>query len=86
MEDLNIFTEKGLIPTDQDLIKNLGTTYALWHQIQEIVLDQYPKGLKEWNYMDIVIELKIKRERYFIFYQEKITSKLPLFSGKKQQT
>ena len=50
MEDLNIFTEKGLIPTDQDLIKNLGTTYALWHQIQEIVLDQYPKGLKEWNY------------------------------------
>ena len=50
MDDLNIFIEKGLIPTDQDLIENLGTTYALWHQIQEIVLDQYPKGLKEWNY------------------------------------
>ncbi len=92
MDDLTIFTEKGLIPTDQDLIENLGTTYALWHQIQGIVLDQYPKGLKEWNYpgkkeknMDIVIELKIKREQYFIFYQEKITSKLPLFTGKKQQ-
>jgi len=50
MDDLNIFTEKGLIPTDLDLIENLGTTYALWHQIQEFILDQYPKGLKEWNY------------------------------------
>ncbi len=50
MDDLNIFIEKGLIPTDQDLIENLGTTYALWHQIQEFVLDQHPKGLKEWNY------------------------------------
>ena len=79
MDDSNIFTEKGLIPTDQDLIENLGTTYSFWHQIQEFVLDQYPKGLKEWNYprknMDTVIELKIKRERYFIFYQENITSK-----------
>lgn len=50
MDGSNIFTEKGLIPTDMDLIENLGTTYALWHQIQEFVLDQYPKGLKEWNY------------------------------------
>ena len=50
MDDLNIFTEKGHIPTDPDLIENLGTTYTLWHQIQEFVLDQYPKGLKEWNY------------------------------------
>ena len=50
MNDSNIFTEKGLIPTDQDLIENLGTTYALWHQLQEFVLERYPKGLKEWNY------------------------------------
>ena len=50
MDDSSIFTEKGLIPTDQDLIENLGTTYALWHQLQEFVLERYPKGLKEWNY------------------------------------
>lgn len=50
MDDLNILTEKGHIPTDLDLIENLGTTYTLWYQIQEFVLDQYPKGLKEWNY------------------------------------
>ena len=40
MDDSNIFTEKGLIPTDQDLIENLGTTYVLWHHIQEFVLEQ----------------------------------------------
>ncbi|MDX5584829.1 MAG: DUF3788 family protein [Aureibaculum sp.] len=50
MDDLNILTEKGHIPTDLDLIENLGTTCTLWYQIQEFVLDQYPKGLKEWNY------------------------------------
>lgn len=70
MDGSNIFTEKGLIPTDMDLIENLGTTYALWHQIQEFVLDQYPKGLKEWNYpgKKYGYSYRIKDEKRAILY------------------
>jgi len=70
MDGSNIFTEKGLIPTDMDLIENLGTTYALWHQIQEFVLDQYPKGLKEWNYpgKKYGYRYRIKDEKRAILY------------------
>ncbi len=50
MDDISIFTNKGTISTDQDLVQNLGASYALWQQIQEFVLDQYPTGIKEWNY------------------------------------
>ena len=50
MDDISIFSDKTTIPTDQDLVENIGATYALWHQIQEFVLDQYPEGIEEWNY------------------------------------
>ena len=50
MDDISIFSDKATIPTDQDLLENLGATYTLWHQIQDFVLDQYPEGIKEWNY------------------------------------
>ena len=29
MDDISIFTNKGTIPTDQDMFQNLGATYAL---------------------------------------------------------
>ncbi len=50
MDDISIFSDKTTIPTDQDLVENIGATYALWHQIQEFVFDQYPEGIEEWNY------------------------------------
>ena len=87
MDDLNIFTEKGLIPTDLDLIENLGTTYALWHQIQEFILDQYPKGLKEWNYpgkkYGYSYRIKDKKRVILYFLQRKNYFELSFVFGQK---
>ena len=87
MDDSNIFNEKGLIPTDQDLIENLGTTYALWHQIQEFVLEQYPKGLKEWNYpgkkYGYSYRIKDKKRAILYFLPRKNYFKVAFLFGQK---
>ena len=87
MGDSNIFTEKGLIPTNQDLIKNLGTTYALWHHIQEFVLEQYPKGLKEWNYpgkkYGYSYRIKDKKRAILYFLPRKNYFKVAFVFGQK---
>lgn len=38
------------MPTEKDLVENLGNTYVLWKQIHDFVMIKYPKGLAEWNY------------------------------------
>lgn len=49
MDDISIFQDKTTIPTDKDLVEKLGSTYNLWIQIQDFVMDKYPGGLAEWN-------------------------------------
>jgi len=87
MDDSNIFTEKGLMPTDQDLIENLGTTYTLWHQIQGFVLDQYAKGLKEWNYpgkkYGYSYRIKDKKRVILYFLPRKYYFKVAFVFGQK---
>jgi hypothetical protein len=50
MDDISIFQDKTILPTDNDLIEKLGSTYDLWMLIQNFVLSKYPNGLSEWNY------------------------------------
>ncbi len=50
MEDISIFRDKAIIPTDKDLVENLGDTYNLWKNIHDLVLIKYPKGFAEWNH------------------------------------
>lgn len=50
MDDTSIFPDKATKPTDKDLAGKLGSTYALWIKIHDIVLSKYPGGLSEWNY------------------------------------
>jgi hypothetical protein len=50
MEDISIFRDKEIKPTDKDLAEKLDTTYDLWKLIYDLVLSKYPKGLVEWNY------------------------------------
>ncbi|NOQ24449.1 MAG: DUF3788 family protein [Bacteroidales bacterium] len=50
MEDISIFTDKAIKPTNKDIIENLDSTYELWNKIHEFVLEKYPNGLAEWNY------------------------------------
>jgi len=50
MDDISIFTDKAIEPTQQDLQENLASTYALWQRICDVVMSQYPAGLAQWNY------------------------------------
>jgi len=50
MEDISIFQDKTITPTDKDLVDNLGDTCNFWKHIHDFVLTKYPKGLAEWNY------------------------------------
>ena len=50
MEDISIFSDKASLPSDEILIEKLDSTYMLWTQIQEYVLERYPNGLCEWNF------------------------------------
>lgn len=50
MDDISIFTNKTLPPTDKDVAEKLGSNYNLWQQVHALVLIKYPKGLSEWNY------------------------------------
>jgi len=50
MGDISIFQDKLVKPDDKDLIDKLDSTYYLWIQILEFVMEKYPNGLAEWNY------------------------------------
>jgi hypothetical protein len=50
MEDISIFVDKAEKPTDKDLADKLGSTFHLWIQIRNFVLERYPSGISEWNY------------------------------------
>lgn len=50
MDDVSIFKEKAIIPTDKDLVEKLGSTYELWIQIKNMVMEMYSNGLAEWNF------------------------------------
>lgn len=50
MEDISIFLDKEVIPTDKDLQDNIGLNFDLWNEIKDYVFLKYPKGLAEWNY------------------------------------
>jgi hypothetical protein len=70
MEDISIFRDKSITPTDKDLVENLGDTYFLWKQIHEHVLLKYPKGLTEWNHPGKKYgwSLRIKDKKRAIIY------------------
>lgn len=50
MEDISIFTDKSTVPTDKDLVEKLESTYTLWMQLADFVMQKYPDGRAEWNY------------------------------------
>jgi hypothetical protein len=49
MEEISVFRNKEIKPTDKDLAEKLDTTYDLWKRIHDLVLSKYPNGLGEWN-------------------------------------
>ncbi len=52
MDDISIFNDKTVKPTDKDLADKLDSNYQLWKWICDLVLSKYPNGLAEWNYSE----------------------------------
>lgn len=50
MDDISIFSDKLVKPTDNDLADKLDSNYELWNRIYDLVLSKYPNALAEWNY------------------------------------
>ncbi len=50
MEDISIFLEKEVIPSEVELAEKLGSAYKLWLDIYDFVLDKYPNGVPDWNF------------------------------------
>jgi hypothetical protein len=50
MEDISIFTDKSITPSEVMLTKALGKTYSVWKKIKEYIYAQYPSAKEEWSY------------------------------------
>ncbi len=50
MEDISIFFDKEVIPSEIELAEKLGSAYDLWKQIYDFVLGKYPNGVPDWNF------------------------------------
>jgi hypothetical protein len=48
--EISIFTDKENIPTNEDLVNCLGSSYELWVHLRDFVFEQYPAAKEEWNY------------------------------------
>jgi hypothetical protein len=48
--DISIFTDKKVIPTNNDLAGALAGTFDLWQVIIEYVHLKYPAAVDEWKY------------------------------------
>lgn len=70
MDDLSIFTDKTVKPTDKDLADKLDSKYELWQRIHDLVLSKYPNGLAEWSYSGLKYgwSFRIKDKKRAIIY------------------
>lgn len=50
MDDISIFQDKTIEPTEEGLIEKLGANYSWWIEIREFVMANYPAGTTEWKY------------------------------------
>jgi hypothetical protein len=47
---LSVFSEKGKIPQEEDLIAALGTNFRNWKDLNEFVIQNYPQAIEQWNF------------------------------------
>ena len=87
MDDISIFTNKDDIPTNDNLVKNLGTTYVLWKELEEFVIEKYPNALAEWNFpgkkYGYSFRIKDKRRAILYFLPRKDYFKIAFVFGQK---
>ncbi len=67
-DNISVFTDKIVKPTDNDLIEKLDSSYKLWERIYNFVLSKYPSGLTEWNFSSKGWSFRIKDKKRAIIY------------------
>ena len=50
MEDISVFRDKKVVPSENILAQAIGKTFTWWNTIQEYVYSQYPDAKADWNY------------------------------------
>lgn len=50
MEDISVFTDKSVIPSEGDLKESISDTFELWNLIKDYVHFKYPNSIDEWNF------------------------------------
>lgn len=48
--DISIFTDKKIMPVDDDLRRSLGNRYDIWQALTGYVHLKYPAAIDMWNY------------------------------------
>ena len=46
----SIFMDKAKMPTDQDLEKNLGSTFSIWNELKSYLINHLKEPSEEWNF------------------------------------
>ncbi|MEI6123062.1 MAG: DUF3788 family protein [Bacteroidota bacterium] len=65
---ISIFTDKDILPNDNDLKEKLGETYQLWLLIKEYVISKHSKGFEAWSCSKQGWSLRIKDTKRTIIY------------------
>ncbi|MCK5456119.1 MAG: DUF3788 family protein [Melioribacteraceae bacterium] len=70
MDDI-LFSDKDVIPTNQAIAKELGSTYKYWEEIKELLSENYGIITEEWKYYGIkngwILKNIYKKRNLFFF-------------------
>lgn len=50
MEERSVFTDKNNQPSLSDLMVALGSNYAYWERISQLIFSKYPQAISAWHY------------------------------------
>jgi hypothetical protein len=87
MDEISVFQDKEIIPTDKDLADKLGAVYDLWIQLRDYVIERKPDCIKEWNYpgkkYGWSFRIKDKKRAIIYFLPREAYFKVALIFGQK---
>ena len=66
--EASIFTNKSIVPLDDDLIYALKKTAKFWFDLKNTVYQLYPKATDEWSYSKYGWSYRIKDNKRAIIY------------------
>lgn len=66
--EISIFTDKSIIPSEDDLKQSLNETAKFWFDLKSIVYTLYAKSIDEWSFSKNGWSYRIKDKKRAIIY------------------